>query len=130
MRFAKCGAQKWLEGSAKSIKIELQGLQNRPRTLPEPPRTPLKSINKSQACSKSAPDTIFSNFIDFWTARGLPKSSQNRKNPTRKRLKGEVKKTNVFPHIFLRIFSVLASENGAQIKVVLLFFRKYRFSEN
>ena len=93
---------------------------NPPKTLPEPFQNPPSKRNAKK-------HRFFLIFFNFWRARGLPKSSQNREKLKKKLKKSKLKNHMFFNIIFSGFFSILASENEAKIEVFSLLFRKRQF---
>ena len=99
-----------------SIKI---GPKSFPKSRPDPKCVPIPPRTR-----------FFRFFIDFWSPRGLPKSSQNHEKSKKSDEKSMSRKHMAFNTIFSRFLMILASANVSKIEVFSHLFRRRRFCEN
>ena len=121
----RCGTQE-----QNLPKIHPKPSQNAPKILPKhslnPPRTLPEPPFKTERENKS----IFFHFFQFLEGPGPPKIEPKSRKIEKKLKKSKLKNHMFFNSIFVRIFSILASENEAKIEVFLLLFPKRLFYEN
>ena len=115
----RCGTQE-----QNLSKIHPKPSQNAPKILPKPSLNPPRTLPEPPFKTERENKSMLSDFFQFLEGPGPPKIEPKSRKIEKKIEKIEIKKPHAFKFHFFRIFSILASENEAKIKVFLLIFRK------